>query len=278
MNRKYTFAALSVAALMATGCWSHRFVTADRDLERLYVGRSYYDIVAEFGQPDHTSIDGMEGTSAVYYSASLNGTSASSLYSEHLVRNSRTKEEGMPSAAIVFSFRPDMRCYAVDSDFERERTREQRVEQGPQYLPGDYRPKFPRSLDFPFVEGCSPFAKPVSIEQVELLPDCTVVHFQYRARTPKHRPINDIGIYVHADTYLADRTTGRRYPLQKAEGISYYPERTQFAHNDGGYDVLVYSLVFGPLPAEAETIDIVEPGHSGFDFYGVDIKTPLIAK
>ncbi len=140
------------------------------------------------------------------------------------------------------------------------------------------KPKIPRTLDFPFVEERSPYADMVSIEKVEVDRLKTKIYLQYRNRTPVHRPINDYGICVMPEIYIEDAATGVRYSLRKVEGISLYPEHTHFAHNEGGYDVLVYSLTFEPVAEETEYINIVEPGHSGRNFYKVDIRTPMDSK
>lgn len=77
------------------------------------------------------------------------------------------------------------------------------------------------------------------------------------------------------EIYLEDEATGRRSALIEAEGISLEPERTFFAHNIGGYDMLNYTLTFEPVERQTVKINIIEPGHSGFSFYGVDIHTRL---
>ena len=83
------------------------------------------------------------------------------------------------------------------------------------------------------------------------------------------------GISLMPEIYLEDEATGRRSALIEAEGISLEPERTFFAHNIGGYDMLNYTLTFEPVERQTVKINIIEPGHSGFSFYGVDIHTRL---
>ena len=103
--------------------------------------------------------------------------------------------------------------------------------------------------------------------------DQVKIYFHYQDRTPKHRPLNDYGISINEYIYIEDADTRERYALKSIEGITYYPEYTEFAHNDGGYDVLNYSITFEPIARETVRINIIEPGHSGFNFYGVDVKT-----
>lgn len=277
MNRKvFSIATLSLATLLMAGCWGSRFVSADADLESIYMGKSYYDIVDEFGRPDYTTQDEEGGTRIVYNAVTLNGTSAAGLYRQYLVRNRSTKEEGQPSAPITFSFNIRNRCYAVESDFVREKTRSsagksKKEDKRPQWV----RPRVPRSFDFPYVDRRSPYGELVTIEKIEIERDKTVVYFSFCDRTPKHRPLYDKGLAINGDVFIRDCATGKRVKFVKADGISIYPEYTDFAHNKGGYDVLVYSLTFEALPLETETIDIIEPGAEGFNFYGVDVRTPL---
>ena len=277
MNRKvFSIATLSLATLLMAGCRGSRFVSADADLESIYMGKSYYDIVDEFGRPDYTTQDEEGGTRIVYNAVTLNGTSAAGLYRQYLVRNRSTKEEGQPSAPVTFSFNIRNRCYAVESDFVREKTRSsagktKKEDSRPQWV----RPRVPRSFDFPYVDRRSPYGELVTIEKIEIERDKTVVYFSFCDRTPKHRPLYDKGLAINGDVFIRDCATGKRVKFVKADGISIYPEYTDFAHNKGGYDVLVYSLTFEALPLETETIDIIEPGAEGFNFYGVDVRTPL---
>lgn len=272
----------AAVALLATACSGGRFVSADRDLEEVYVGMSYYDIVADFGRPDATMQDGMEGSKIAYNSETLSGTKAAGLYRQYTIRNRATKIEGTPHGGITFSFDASMKCYAVDSDFERERTKEapavKEVAQTDVRMPDKVKPRIPRSIEYPYLDRKSPFAETVSIEQVDVERTKTTVYFMYRNRTPEKRPIVDDGLFIMPEVYMVDCATGKRYSMTGHEGIALYPERTRFANNQGGYDVLHYSLTFEALPENVEYIDIVEPGHSGYNFFRVDIRTPMSTK
>ncbi len=271
-----------VGALLATACGSGRFISADPDLEEVYIGKSYYDIVADFGRPDATMQDGMEGSKIAYNSVTLSGTKAADLYRQHVVRNRATKIEGTPRGGITFSFDASMKCYAVDSDFERERTKEspavKEERQSDIRMPEKIKPRIPRSIEYPYFDRKSPFAETVSIEQVDVERTKTTVYFMYRNRTPERRPVVDDGLFINPDVYIEDCATGKRYLMTAHEGITLYPEKTHFANNQGGYDVLHYSLTFEALPESTEYIDIIEPGHSGYNFFRVDIRTPMSAK
>lgn len=272
----------AAVALLATACSGGRFVSADRDLEEVYVGKSYYDIVADFGRPDASMQDGMEGSKIAYNSVTLSGTKAAGLYRQYTMRNRATKIEGTPHGGITFSFDASMKCYAVDSDFERERTKEvpavKEVAQTDVRMPDKVKPRIPRSIEYPYLDRKSPFAETVSIEQVDVERTKTTVYFMYRNRTPEKRPIVDDGLFIMPEVYMVDCATGKRYSMTGHEGIALYPERTRFANNQGGYDVLHYSLTFEALPENVEYIDIVEPGHSGYNFFRVDIRTPMSTK
>lgn len=268
---------LSALAIVVAGCWGSRYVTVDKELESIYMGKSYYEIVDEFGRPDAVMQDDEGGTRIAYNNATLAGTSAGHLYKDFNIRNRRTKEQGTPKGQLAFSFNIRMKCYAVSSDLQREKNPSTAVANqgsGTKHA-GLAKPRVPRSFDFPYVERRSPSAQVVSIERVEVESNQTKIYFSYCARTPEHRPLYDKGLSVNPDVFIRDNTTGKHYKLAKPEGITLYPEYTAFAHNRGGYDVLNYSLVFEALPPEVLTIDIVEPGPEGFNFYGVDISTPM---
>ncbi|MBR1765866.1 MAG: hypothetical protein IJ745_02350 [Bacteroidales bacterium] len=278
MNRKSLFGTLLLAAaLLAAACGSGRYVSADSDLESIYMGKSYYDIVDEFGRPDGSFHDDEGGTRILYNGASLNGTSAARLYRQFAIRNRNTKEAGTPTGGIVFAFNARMKCYAVESDFQIDTKAQRRsqVSEPKSRRPAWSTPKVPRDLEYPFVKRRSPYAKVVSIEKIEVQRDYTKVYFSYCDRTPNHRPLHDKGLAINADVFIRDCETGQRMKLIETEGISLYPEYTDFAHNRGGYDMLVYALVFEALPLDTQTIDIVEPGPEGFNFYEVDVRTPL---
>lgn len=264
-------------ALLLSGCWLSRYVSADDDLEDIYIGKSYYEVVDDFGRPNATVDDGMHGTQAVYNAVSLNGTRAASLYNRYNMRSRTTHVTGEPAGNVVFSFNPKMICYAVKSDLQHERVKEQKVVAAPRD-PNRWawqNPKVPRQIDFPSVESCSVNAEDVSIERIEITKESTKVHFRYHGRTPVHRPIPDNGISLMPEIYIEDAMTGKRFAMVEVEGITLYPEPTYFAHNDGGYDVLNYVVTFEPIDRTTVMLNVVEPGHSGYNFYGVDVATRI---
>ncbi len=267
---------LVAACSLMAACGGSRYMSADPELESIYLGKTYYDVVAEFGRPDFTDNDGRNGSKAVYNAVTLNRTSAAKLYRQHTIRNRRTKEQGQPAAGIIFLFDANMRCYALESDFQRVRTPEEKPMVDKPDSPWEYsqiKPQVPRTLEFPKVERRNPFAEYVSIERIEVLRDETRVYFSFVDRTPNRRPTHDKGLTIHGDVFIRDCATGERMKLIKPEGITLYPEYTPFAHNRGGYDMLVYTLVFESLPKEAQFIDIIEPGAEGFSFYTIDVRS-----
>lgn len=267
---------LVAACSLMAACSGSRYMSADPELESIYLGKTYYDVVAEFGRPDFTDNDGRNGSKAVYNAVTLNRTSAAKLYRQHTIRNRRTKEQGQPAAGIIFLFDANMRCYALESDFQRVRTPEEKPMVDKPDSPWEYsqiKPQVPRTLEFPKVERRNPFAEYVSIERIEVLRDETRVYFSFVDRTPNRRPTHDKGLTIHGDVFIRDCATGERMKLIKPEGITLYPEYTPFAHNRGGYDMLVYTLVFESLPKEAQFIDIIEPGAEGFSFYTIDVRS-----
>jgi hypothetical protein len=278
--KRYTLntAVLIFAAMLFGGCWGGRFISADPDLEEVFIGKSYYQITDAFGKPDASVRDEWEGTKIVYNNVSLRGTAAAGLYKQYNVRNRKTRQEGSPETSITFFFNLNMRCYAVESDLQRKKVKvEEPEKEDPRdpSLPIKVKPRVPRTLDFPYFKSRSPYAEQVSIERIEVLENKTVIHFSYTNRTPKHRPLYDKGLSINSDVYLMDRETGKHIRFVKADGITLYPEYTPFAHYRGGYDMLVYSLTFERLPLKTEFIDIIEPGPEGFNFYNVDVRTPM---
>lgn len=273
---KTTLLFCAAIALLLTSCWGTRYVSADADLENVYLGKSYYDIVAEYGLPDATFHDRRNGTFITYNSATLTGK-AQALYSRYEMRNSSTKEKGAPAGTLRFAFSEDMKCYGVESNLQRKRESEgnDNVAQKIDKNMLDLKPRIPRTLDFPFVERRSPAAEVIRIERIEITKTETKVFFGYMPRTPKHRPTNDKGICIHPDVFIRDCSDGKRMAMKSVEGITLYPEYTDFAHNWGGYDVRIYTITFEPLPENVQKIDIVEPGAEGFNFYGIDVRTPL---
>ena len=265
---------ISLAAVLFVGCWGNRYVSADADLESVFMGKSYYEIVDQFGSPDATMQDPEGGTRIAYNNATLKGTSAAILYKRYNIRNRNTREEDTPEGGITFSFNTRMKCYAVQSDFEREKVKDTPKKE-PQNSSHWVKPRVPRTLDFPYVDSRSPYAQVVSIERIEVERNYTKIYFSYCSRTPKHRPLYDKGLSINRDVFLRDCATGKHISLVKADGITLDPEYTKFAHNRGGYDVLAYSLTFEALPMETEKIDIIEPAAEGFNFYEVDVRTPM---
>jgi hypothetical protein len=271
-----------LALLLLSSCSGGRFVSADPDLEEIYMGKTYYEIIDDFGYPDASIQDGMEGSKIAYNAVSLNGTRAAQLYRRFNMRNRATKQDGAPVGGLTFSFDPDMKCYAVSSDFQHEKVKQPKAAPAPKpvdrRMPEKVKPQIPRTLDYPYFESRSPFAEAVSIEKIEVERSKITVHFMYRTRTPDRRPVPDRGLYIVEDVYIEDCATGTRYAFVKADGISLYPEETHFAHNQGGYDILVYSLTFEPIGEDVEYINIIEPGHSGYNFFGIDVRTPITTK
>jgi len=263
--------------VLMTGCWGGRFVSADGDLEDIYTGKTYYEVLDDFGRPTATVDDGNQGTQAIYKGVSLHGTRAAKMYHQYLMRNKSSKETGEVTGDVTFLFNAKMRCYAVESNLQHERVKVKKETPAPRDPNrwGWQNPKVPRTLDYPVAERCSPTAEVVSIERIEVTKEYTKVFLRYHSRTPKHRPVPDNGVWLMPEVYIEDEATGVRSALVDVDGISLYPEPTFFAHNTGGYDVLNYTLTFGPVARQTVKINLIEPGHTGRSFYGIDITTRI---
>ena len=117
MKRLFYVALLPLTVLFA-GCWGSRYVSADSELEALYVGKSYYEVLDDFGRPNATVDDGNQGTRAIYRNVSLLGTRAAGMYRQYNMRNKSTHQTDEPTGDVAFLFNSKMRCYAVNSNLQ----------------------------------------------------------------------------------------------------------------------------------------------------------------
>jgi hypothetical protein len=79
-------------------------------------------------------------------------------------------------------------------------------------------------------------------------------------------------IHIAPESYLLNRTTGKRYRLIQAENIPMAPHHHYF---ESSKDWAFFSLYFKPLPMENCTIDYVEaeqPEATDFNIYGIELN------
>lgn len=61
---------------------------------------------------------------------------------------------------------------------------------------------------------------------------------------------------------------GKSYMMSRAEGISYSPQKTTLAKGQS----ITFTLYFPPIPSSVTKIDLVEPGSSDWQFYGINVQ------
>lgn len=77
---------------------------------------------------------------------------------------------------------------------------------------------------------------------------------------------------INRDSYLL--SNGKRYKLIKAEGISYYPQYTDYPGYETGREVsLSFKLYFSPLPENTKTFDFFEGTNDGWYIKGVKLDS-----
>lgn len=78
----------------------------------------------------------------------------------------------------------------------------------------------------------------------------------------------DIGYSIAKDAYIKDNATGKKYVLKGTENIEIAPKKSDLP---AGYQA-DFVLYFPPIPASVTSIDLCEPGDSGWQFKGIQIQ------
>lgn len=120
------------------------------------------------------------------------------------------------------------------------------------------------SSSFKSKEIAQPYVRQISnshctLDKVVKGPVATVVYITFNGTA---------NLFCSSDYYIKDCKTGKTYPFVSANGIAMDPKRTWV----GNGEALSYSLVFKPIPEDAELINIIEPVSGGFNFFGVNLK------
>lgn len=103
----------------------------------------------------------------------------------------------------------------------------------------------------------------VNIPKIEITKESTIIHFHFVTTA---NWIVGGWASVLEDMYIRDVKTGKKYYLQKAENIPYYPERHDFT---GPGQELSFTLYFTPVDPATTQIDIIENIEYGFNFFRV---------
>ena len=78
----------------------------------------------------------------------------------------------------------------------------------------------------------------------------------------------------YAQWMCIDRNTvivvdGQEYKLKKAEGIAIAPDKTYFSKNG---ETKTFRLYFPPIPKGTTSLNLLEPGESDWQFFGISLK------
>ena len=73
---------------------------------------------------------------------------------------------------------------------------------------------------------------------------------------------------IDKGTYLLDRTTGKKYPLLRAENCEIAPRQSELP---AGYQT-DFVLYFPAIPATVTSLDLCEPTDTGWKFLGIQIQ------
>lgn len=109
------------------------------------------------------------------------------------------------------------------------------------------------------------FDKSSSLEKIERNSSHTTVSISY---------VGPGSIYCSPNYYIQDTETKKKYALVKANGVAIDPGRTAVQKGE----TWSYSLIFEPIPLDAEVVDIIEPVSGGFSFWDVNLKDDASGK
>lgn len=103
----------------------------------------------------------------------------------------------------------------------------------------------------------------VNIPKIEITKEATIIHFHF---VTSSNWIVGGWASVLEEMYIRDVKSGKRYKLQKADNIPYYPEEHIFT---GPGQELSFTLYFDPVDPATTQIDIIENIENGFNFFKV---------
>lgn len=73
---------------------------------------------------------------------------------------------------------------------------------------------------------------------------------------------------VSQDIYITDARTGEKYRLVTTENCAIHPSKSILNYGSTAQ----FALFFEPLPADAASFNMIEPGDNGWKFYGIGLK------
>lgn len=105
--------------------------------------------------------------------------------------------------------------------------------------------------------------------RILLYPDYTKVDFGY---TTSELYVKGGWVKIAGNTYIENTATKERVSLVRAEGITIAPEKKKFTSKK---DWQYYSLYFGPLEQQDQTLHIIEKekgSANDFNYYNIELK------
>lgn len=119
---------------------------------------------------------------------------------------------------------------------------------------------YPIRKNSPSVERSGTSA--VNIFGIEVTEDYTAVYMSYTNTQYKS------GWYsIDKRTYIVDPRTGQRYMLIGRNNCPVSPEQADIQYNQ----TVEFTLYFESIPSNARVIDLIEPGNSTWQFYGIQL-------
>lgn len=105
----------------------------------------------------------------------------------------------------------------------------------------------------------------VEIIKLELSEEYTIFHFKFETPSTYH-----FGGWasVLKTIYIQDITTKKRYFLEKAVNIPYYPKKHKFK---GPGEELNFSLYFEPVDTSTTVVNLIENMEGGFTFIEIQL-------
>ncbi|MBR1808246.1 MAG: trypsin-like peptidase domain-containing protein [Paludibacteraceae bacterium] len=124
-------------------------------------------------------------------------------------------------------------------------------------------PKGSKIVENPYVDFTHADAH-TRIRKVTLTDKETIIEISATDETTNS---NSHYICINEETYI--RVNGETYRMKKAEGIAIFPKETTFPKNGG---TITFRLIFPAIPKATTSLDLIEPGDSDWQYYGISLK------
>ena len=121
--------------------------------------------------------------------------------------------------------------------------------------------KYPIRVNLPDLEEQN--TQTAGIIGIEIAENGTAVYM-----TVANPYARDIGYSIAKDVYIKDNVTGKKYTLKGTDNIEIAPKKGNLP---AGYQT-EFVLYFPPIPATVTSLDLCEPGDSGWKFLNIRIQ------